>query len=289
MPTRFRREHILIELFLSSYEHNSWAHCHRDWLEKKEDGAIEVLATRSDGKTLAIEHTLIEPFVGDKKDFAYFKSSFLRIEENKSLIVPGRIIYVNIPIGALQKGYSWNPVVTAVHEWVKTKRLSLPAGRSQHTCQIADMPEREAGALNLQVRVVLSSGFAGALIIRRYGVGRLGEVIEKALRKKLPKLVKTAADKRILLLECDQFTLSELDIYDKIKEHRAMFPDLAKIHEIWFANTVFYGINKNKYVLFSLYDSGGLVQALGFLDGQLIERSENSMPSSDVHALPKTS
>src|SRR4030095_200324 len=106
MPTECRREHILIELFLSSYEHNSWAHCHRDWLEKKEDGAVEVLATRPDGKTLAIEHTLIQPFVGDKEDFAYFRSSFLRIEEDKALIVPERIIYVDVPIGALQKGYS---------------------------------------------------------------------------------------------------------------------------------------------------------------------------------------
>jgi len=60
MPTECRREHTLIELFLSAYEHNSWVHCRRDWLEMKEDGAVEVLATRSDRKTLAIEHTLIQ-------------------------------------------------------------------------------------------------------------------------------------------------------------------------------------------------------------------------------------
>jgi hypothetical protein len=284
MPTEFRREHTLIEHFLSSYEHNSWAHCHCDWLEKKEDGAVEVLATRSDGKTLAIEHTLIQPFVGDKKDFAYFRSSFLRIEEDKSLIVPERIIYVDIPIGSLQKGYSWNPVVTAVHEWLKANRLSLPEGQSQHTCPIGAIRNRKASDLNLQVRVVFSPGFAGAFMIRRYGEERLGEVVEGALRKKLPKLVKTDADKHILLFERDQFTLSELSIYDKIEERRAMFSDLAKVHEVWFAETVFY--ETDKYVRFELYDSGVLVQTLGFLDGRLIERSENGMPSSDVHTLP---
>jgi hypothetical protein len=95
--------------------------------------------------------------------------------------------------------------------------------------------------------------------------------------------VKTKADKRILLLERDQFTLKELSIYDEIEVRRTMFPDLAKVHEVWFAETVFY--ESDKYVGFELYDSRILVQTLGFLDGRLLERSENGMPS-DVHVLP---
>ena len=76
MPTDSRREHTLIDLFLSCYGNDSWANCELDWLEKRKDGAVEVLATRSDGKTLAIEHTLIQPFARDKEDFAYFRKSF---------------------------------------------------------------------------------------------------------------------------------------------------------------------------------------------------------------------
>lgn len=283
MPTASRREHILIELFLSSYESNSWAHCHRDWLEKKKDGAVEILANRSDGKTLAIEHTLIQPFVEDKKDFAHFKH-FLRIEADKSLIIPERIIYVYVPAEALQKDYSWDSVVTTAHKWLKANIVSLPEGISQQTCPIIDIRKRKASDLNLQVKVIFAPGFEGAFMIRRYGEESLGEAVQKALEEKLPKLVKTEADKRILLLERDQFTLSELSIYDVIEERRAMFPDLAKVHEVWFAETVFYEINK--YVRFELYDSRTLVQSLGFLDGRLIERSENGMPSSDVHILP---
>ena len=120
-------------------------------------------------------------------------------------------------------------------------------------------------------------------MIRRYGVERLNEVVEKALKGKLPKLVKTLADKHILLLERDQFTLRELRIYDKIEERRTVFPNLAKVHEIWFADTVFY--ETDNYVRFELYDGRVLVQTLGFLDEQLIERSENGMPSSDVRVL----
>ena len=181
MPTESRREHTLIELFLSSYENNSWAHCKRDWLEKKEDGTIEILATGLDGRTLAIEHTLIQPFVGDKEDFAHFRRSFLRIEEDQSLVIPERIIYLDVPIGALEKGYPWEPVVKAVHEWLEVNRLLLPKGRSQHKCPIGNIRKRKASDLDLQVRVVNSPGFKGAFMIRRYGVKRLGEVVEKAL------------------------------------------------------------------------------------------------------------
>lgn len=283
MPTNSRREHILIELFLSAYESNSWTSCDKHWLEKKEDSAVEILATRSDSKTLAIEHTLIQPFLKDKEDFARFKRSFLEIEEDKSLIVPERIIYVDIPIGALQKGYSWKPVVAAVQEWIQANRLSFPDGRSGHRCQTNNLGTEAASELSLQVRVFSSPGFTGALKIRRYGVGYLDEVVEKALQQKLPKLVKVEADKRILLLERDQFALNELSIFDKIEERRAVFPDLARVHEIWFAETVFY--ESDRYVRFELYDNRVLIQTLAFLDGMLIERSENGIPSSDVHVL----
>lgn len=103
MPTKSRREDAFIERFLSAYENHSWADAEIDWLDKKSDGAIEARVTRiSDGKTLAIEHTIIEPFVGDKEDFASFKAAFPRIEEDESLLVPGRWIRVFVPVGTLR-------------------------------------------------------------------------------------------------------------------------------------------------------------------------------------------
>ncbi len=277
MPTKSRREHILIERFLDAYETNSWVNCHRHWLEKTQDGAVEILATKADGTTLAIEHTLVQPFVRDKEDLARFQH-FLRMEEDNSLIVPERIIYVYVPAGALQKGYSWDAVVTTVHNWLKINIVSLPEGISQQTCPMSDIRKRKARDLNLRVQVIFVPGLEGAFMIRRYGEERLGEVVEKALTEKLPKLAKTAADKRILLLERDQFPLSELDIYDEVEKRRVMFPDLAKVDEVWFAETVFY--TTDNYVRFTLYDSRELRQSLGFLNGQLIERSENGMPQS---------
>jgi hypothetical protein len=89
MPSKPRREDVFIEAFLSAYEDESWADADKDWVDRHTDGGIEVVAKRaSDGKTLAIEHTLIQPFVSDKEDFAVFGRSFLKIEDDKSLIVP---------------------------------------------------------------------------------------------------------------------------------------------------------------------------------------------------------
>jgi hypothetical protein len=65
MPTSSRREDAIVEAFLSRYEDGSWADARLEWLDKIMDGAVEVRATRSsDGKRVAVEHTIIEPFTG---------------------------------------------------------------------------------------------------------------------------------------------------------------------------------------------------------------------------------
>jgi hypothetical protein len=66
------RERPLIEMFLSAYENNAWKTASLDWVEEKQDGAVEVVATRADGMTLALEHTLIQPFVGEQFDSERF-------------------------------------------------------------------------------------------------------------------------------------------------------------------------------------------------------------------------
>lgn len=52
--------------------------------------AVEVLATRGDRTTLAIEHTIVQPFVGEKADSNAFMKAFGRIEKNPDLAIPER-------------------------------------------------------------------------------------------------------------------------------------------------------------------------------------------------------
>jgi hypothetical protein len=77
---------------LTVYDDCSWAGelSTRSSPERIGDRGVELLATRiKDGVTLAIEHTLIEPFVGEKVDFHSHYERFARdLKADKSLQVP---------------------------------------------------------------------------------------------------------------------------------------------------------------------------------------------------------
>jgi len=77
-------------MLLSAYENDSWKTASLSWVEEKEDGAVEVIATKADRVKLALEHTLIQPFVGEKFDSEKFIKAFGRIEKNPALMIPER-------------------------------------------------------------------------------------------------------------------------------------------------------------------------------------------------------
>jgi len=59
---RTPREHPerpIIKMLLSAYENDSWKDASVRWPEDTEENAVEVIATKADGKTVALEHTLI--------------------------------------------------------------------------------------------------------------------------------------------------------------------------------------------------------------------------------------
>jgi hypothetical protein len=271
MPTSNRRENTLISMFLSAYDDDAWRDCIKAPLDEKEDGAVEILATRpSDGATLAIEHTLIQPFVLHKQEFARLRETFLPIQDDKSLIVPGRATDVFIPAGILGKKGNWKSQSEAVQKWLQCNISSLPEGESRHSVRVDRNTE-----FSLLIRVVAIPGYGGTLTIGIDGSqlpdGSLGAVVKKALKMKLPKLISTEADRRILLLERDEFTLPESAIHKEIEKRRRMSSDLGKVNEIWFAETVFF--HSAEYVRFSLISSGVETRALAFHRGQLITRS----------------
>jgi hypothetical protein len=199
MSTRTWREEDFIAPFLSAYEDGTWA----DAETKKPDSldrvnpAVDKLAIRKlDGKVLAIEHTIIEPFLGDKEDFASFKETFLKIEADRSLAVPGRHIQVFVPVGSLRnqpRKRVREAIVRSIQDWIRSNRLALCDGMSQHPCAITGTPAHGPSEVTLTVRVDnLQAGPAaesGILHVRRQQVeDNLGEVLERALRNKLPQI-----------------------------------------------------------------------------------------------------
>jgi hypothetical protein len=203
-----RDEQVFIRLFVSAYENFAWADSRIDPLDEEMDGAIDALITRADGQTIAIEHTLIEPFVGDKLDSTVFEQAIRRrIEDDKSLAVPNAGIVVYVPVGILdgQKPAKRDVIVESIHSWIANNRVNLREGTCRYLCDVPGMPP--------VALTVKRNTFApprphpGSMLVRRQQVTNdLDKVIEKALRKKLPKLVNTKADRHVLFLERDQFT-----------------------------------------------------------------------------------
>lgn len=282
MPTSCRREDAIIELFVSAYEGHAWKGSRIDWLDRVTDGAVEALITRPDGKTLSIEHTLIESFVGEREDLERFKI-FLRIENDPALRQSGRIVYINVPRGALPKRTPWDAIVTCVHRWLQENLASLGEGEAHYDCPIAGLGIASPFTMNLHIRIIHSEGSDRGPLIRRYGPTDVGGSVEKALKAKLPKLAKTPADVRILLLERSQWSLSEKQIWREIQSRAAAFPLLNEITEIWFAETVFYDVptdpNWRDYLGFNEYagDDAQLVASMEFMRGVLISWSRNGV------------
>lgn len=265
MPTRNRPENALISQFLSAYDNDTWQDCRKCYLDEKQDGAVELLATRlSDGTTLAIEHTLIQPYGEYKREFAWFHQVFSGIQNDQTLIVRNRGIDVFVASGTVKAGYDWTSMSSIVHDWLRESVLTLPVGWSNH---IAGKSQ-----CRLLIHVLEEPDYDGDFKIGIDGSelpgGAFGSVVEKALKTKLPKLAGTEANKRILMLERDELRLSEDLIAKGIENMQHTIAALSTIDEIWFADTV----RKPSYVRFSMRKNGRAVKFLAFHNGRLHRR-----------------
>jgi len=279
MPAKSERdEQIFIRRFVSAYENFTWAGSKIDALDEVEDGAVDALVTRADGRTMAIEHTLIQPFVGDKSDCAMFEKAFLRIKNYKSLAVPGANISVYVPAGILngiRKPKKQADVVNSIHSWIAENRLHLREGEHKYSC---DIPGRLPVTLTVKRHV---SGRPhpnpGTILVGRQQVKNdLNEVIEQALRDKLRKLVNTKADRHLLLLERDQFNFFPDLIFAEIERQRANFPLLESVHEIWHVETI--GYRQGGYVDFELWKDGKVLARMAFQNERLYAHYRDGMP-----------
>jgi len=242
MPTGKRREDVFIDIFLSGYEHGLWRDAEVERPEKFQDKAVEAIATRkSDGKTIAIEHTIIEPFMGEKGDFAHFWRAFERLQQDPSLLVPDRITRVFIPVGILdkQKAGARKEIVLVISEWLKANIASLPEGWSKPALSIP-LPVKPTIETFLNTEVLPTPTFQSLTIARQQVAVNLNEVVEKALRNKIPKLIAASASTKILIFERQHMNLLPEDIIREIEKLRPHIQGLSADDEIWMAETMFY-------------------------------------------------
>jgi hypothetical protein len=272
VPASNKSETALIRLFVSAYENGAWSADELKVPDEEIDGAIDGFVQRkSDGRRLAIEHTLIQPFIDDKRDFAWFEKNFLHIDQDKSLVVPERVIQVYVDARALISSPASKSAPQAIHQWLKKNAPSLPLGQYQRECSIGD-----AISTSLWLRVFAAPVHEGVFALgRQYQNDTLGLIVERALRKKLKKLANTEAERRVLLLERDRLPLNERTILKEIDARGVDFPELATIDQIWFAETIFY--ERDACVEFNLYDGNKIAASFTFLKGRLIMKVDGGM------------
>lgn len=275
MPAKSGKgEQVFIALFVSAYENFAWAGSKIDRLDENKDSAVEALVTRPDGYTMAIEHTLIQPFFNEVSDLVKFEPVFRRIKEDKSLAVPYTGITVYVPVGILDGKTRAEQAVIAetVHSWIANNRLDLREGEHRYQCEISGMPPVTLRAKRSKYNLangVLSLG-------RQQVTNDLDKVIAKALETKLPKLVKQSAHRRVLLLERNRFNFFSELIFAEIERQRPNFPLLEKVDEIWHVETISY--EQGGYVDFELKKGDQMLASLAFERGVLIGHSKNGMP-----------
>jgi hypothetical protein len=268
-PPREYPERPLIKMLLSAYENDAWKGASLNWIEETEENAVEVIATRSDGVTLALEHTLIEPFVGEKYDSTVFTEAFVdKIEKNSALVLPERSLDVLVPVGGIPPGYDREEVGEELLTWLKANHAAAPKGESKHVVMVGALSKKGPIPLTITLHSEIIPGLEGNCLLGRSGKPiTLDRIVEKAIRRKVPKLARTGADRRILLLQREHISLSESEILSEIKKLVPVVPELAKVDEIWLVDTS--NLSSEGWAYFKLFDDGAIVEILRFQNGAL--------------------
>jgi hypothetical protein len=201
--------------------------------ENRNSPAVEALA-RDGNQLMAIEHTLAQPFLGERQDSAVFRRVIAPIELDESLLQLSQDITLSTGVGAVPIGVDWDESAILIRDWLRRELPLIPEGTSR--CTVPGL----AFELEFVIHKTYDDtpGFKGSIFVMRIAPeDTLEKVLEKALREKLPKLMSTIADTRILLLE-------RADVLGGYSRFGTLLQKLLagtfaqlKPDEVWLANT----------------------------------------------------
>lgn len=231
-----RRDQLLVEYFLSTY--NSCHGCSYKvvrWPDSinRKTKAVEAVARNESGETIALEHTLIEPFCGEREDTNRFMRVFGALEDNPDLKKSGCDVDVVVQVGVIKTGFEWEEARECVHRHLASRIPLLNEGR---TCE-----EIAGSGFKLEVTLEITVHDPGmkdhVWISRTLPDSSLEIVVRRALEHKLPKLLSEPASRRILLFEKADIAIGLANIRVVLDSLSAEFPQLKKIDEIWLTIT----------------------------------------------------
>ena len=84
--------------------------------ENRQTPAVEAVASDASGETVAIEHTLVQPFEGEREDGERLMKAIGKLEGHADLMKPGYNVDVIVRVGAIPKGVKWEVLGERVKE-----------------------------------------------------------------------------------------------------------------------------------------------------------------------------
>lgn len=205
---------------------------------------IEAIALNTAGDRLAIEHTLIESFIGERADNDRFLKAFGALEQDPDLLIDGYDITITMNVGAVPNGVPWTAITQKLKAWCALTFPGLPEDLSTH--QVPDL----GFPLDVTVdKTWLDEGQAYVFVSRWMPKTSFEDVIRKALTAKLPKLIATTAAERILLVEKNAPPHSKGSVRIALNALAPEFPDLQKA-AVWMIDTVTWDTTGNVRVYF---------------------------------------
>ncbi|MGZ8847108.1 MAG: hypothetical protein ACXW3C_11655 [Pyrinomonadaceae bacterium] len=237
----------LVSLFIDKYNavnNQSYRIQYRPEELQRNKPAVEAIAINESGRTLAVEHTLLQPFVGEKDDAQRFLTALGQIGKESDILLPKHMVTVAVNVGAIPKGVDWSSVNRTVKEWLRAGLEALPMGSSQQT--VPNLPFE----LNLGMNKRTFRDDKGKLFFSRYAPpDSLSEVMTNAMKKKLPKLLAALADEKILLFEQDCPYHAYDTIHNMIEKMTEQFSEIASLKEIWLLDTTAW--KSENYIAFA--------------------------------------
>jgi hypothetical protein len=195
---------------------------------------IDALCRDSKGLTIAIEHTLVQPFEIEKQDSQRFMATLGALENDATLLESGLVYHAVQRVDSIPTGIPWSEIKTAMLKRFQSVLPSLDIG--SHCISVV------VGNWSCDVGINKRQGVAGSagqfLTSRAWPGDPSTDLIIGALKSKIPKLAAASADKKMLLLEKDGAAGTIEAQLERVLHLPEVGTLLETIDQIWSVNTV---------------------------------------------------
>jgi hypothetical protein len=202
---------------------------------KRQERAVDAIYSDPLGRTVAIEHTSIDPFEGARDYEAGPLESIW--EPLRKFPIPEHHIWLRVARLEAAESPDWQQDGFLVRSWFLREQRNFPLAEASYEILRPSFPPFRIRTWTQRI-----PGFPGMVSITSWDPKLVDPSqsfmprIKRAIKDKLPKLCDTVADRHILLLELvDRSVFNLWDLAEVIEALSPCFPGLDTV-EVWATN-----------------------------------------------------